>query len=255
MLIEDLALIFSPARTGARKALVVQVTTGSPARHGAGNRRAIAEHTWTTGRLACTTYVQPTSTLLVDLVRHATCASCMAAARAGFTGIWPSAVGCCWPGGAARQGGCWMIQGRDRPARSLLHRSRRLRSGRFVPVVRDADSFACRYRQDHRAASPRRARTGKSKRDDLVGGTFTITSIGNIGGLFAAPIIPHPQVGILGMGKIVKRPIYDGAGQLKPADMLYLSFSFDHRVLDGAVGCAFGNAIIRRLQKPGELLV
>src|SRR5262249_52892220 len=99
------------------------------------------------------------------------------------------------------------------------------------------------------------ARVGKSHLDDLRGGTFSITSIGNIGGLFATPIILPPQVGIVCASKIVKRPIYDEHGQLKPADMVYLSFSFDHRVLDGAVGAAFGNAVIKHLQNPAALLL
>ena len=91
--------------------------------------------------------------------------------------------------------------------------------------------------------------------EDLRSGTFTITSIGNIGGLFATPIINAPEVAILGVGKIVKRPVFDAAGQIKPADIVYLSLSFDHRVLDGAIGAAFGNAVIRHLQNPVALLV
>src|SRR5262249_47994840 len=97
--------------------------------------------------------------------------------------------------------------------------------------------------------------TGKSKREDLMGGTFTITSTGNIGGLFATPIIHHPQVGILGIGQIVKRPVFDQAGQVRPADLVYLSFSFDHRVVDGAVGAVFGNAVKKRLENPIGMLM
>jgi pyruvate dehydrogenase E2 component (dihydrolipoamide acetyltransferase)/2-oxoisovalerate dehydrogenase E2 component (dihydrolipoyl transacylase) len=62
-------------------------------------------------------------------------------------------------------------------------------------------------------------------------------------------------VGILGLGKIVKRPIFDAAGQVRAADMMYLSFSFDHRVVDGAVGAAFGNVISEQLRNPARLLV
>jgi pyruvate dehydrogenase E2 component (dihydrolipoamide acetyltransferase)/2-oxoisovalerate dehydrogenase E2 component (dihydrolipoyl transacylase) len=68
-------------------------------------------------------------------------------------------------------------------------------------------------------------------------------------------VINHPEVGIMGVGKIVKRPVYDDAGNLRPADIVYLSWSFDHRVLDGAVGAVFGNAVIRQLQKPLPLVV
>src|SRR5262249_44542748 len=99
------------------------------------------------------------------------------------------------------------------------------------------------------------ARAGRAKLDDLRGSTFTITSIGNFGGLIATPILNPPEVGILGVGKVVKRPVYDAAGNIRPADLVYLSFSFDHRVLDGAVGAAFGNAVIRQLQNPVALLV
>jgi pyruvate dehydrogenase E2 component (dihydrolipoamide acetyltransferase)/2-oxoisovalerate dehydrogenase E2 component (dihydrolipoyl transacylase) len=99
------------------------------------------------------------------------------------------------------------------------------------------------------------ARSGKAKLQDLRGGTFTITSIGNVGGLFSTPVINYPEAGILGIGKIVKRPVFDGTGRLRPAEMLYLSLSFDHRILDGAIGAAFGNALIRRLGNPGTLLL
>jgi pyruvate dehydrogenase E2 component (dihydrolipoamide acetyltransferase)/2-oxoisovalerate dehydrogenase E2 component (dihydrolipoyl transacylase) len=128
-------------------------------------------------------------------------------------------------------------------------------AGLIVPVVRDADKkdLAQIAREIERLSTD--ARAHKSKLDDLRRGTFTVTSIGNIGGLFSAPIINPPEVGILGIGKVVKRPVFDAAGNVKAADLLYLSFSFDHRVLDGAVGAAFGNAVRRRLQNPGLLLL
>src|SRR5205814_937950 len=91
--------------------------------------------------------------------------------------------------------------------------------------------------------------------EDLRGGTFTITSIGGIGGLLATPIINHPEVAILGVGKAVKRPVFDPAGNVKPAEMVYLSLSFDHRVVDGAVGAVFGNALIQQLTNPARLLL
>jgi 2-oxoisovalerate dehydrogenase E2 component (dihydrolipoyl transacylase) len=127
--------------------------------------------------------------------------------------------------------------------------------GLIVPVIHDADKkdLAQVARDIERLSSE--ARAGKVKLEDLRGGTFTVTSIGNIGGLFSTPIINTPEVGILGVGKIVKRPIFDAAGNVKPADMVYLSFSFDHRVLDGAVGAAFGNAVAKRLKNPATLLI
>ena len=127
--------------------------------------------------------------------------------------------------------------------------------GLIVPVVQDADKkdLVQIARDIERLSAD--ARAGKSRREDLRGGTFTITSIGGIGGLISTPIINPPEVGIVGVGKIVKRPVFDDAGLVKPADLVYLSFSFDHRVLDGAVGAAFGNALIRHLQRPAALLL
>ncbi len=127
--------------------------------------------------------------------------------------------------------------------------------GLIVPVVQDADKkdLVQIAREIERLSAD--ARAGKSRREDLRGGTFTITSIGGIGGLIATPIINPPEVGILGIGKVVKRPVFDAAGQVKAADLVYLSFSFDHRVLDGAVGAVFGNAVMRHLQRPAALLL
>ncbi len=128
-------------------------------------------------------------------------------------------------------------------------------AGLIVPVIHDADrkdipTLAAEIERLSQAARAQRIRP-----DDLRGGTFTITSIGNLGGLIATPIINHPQVGIMAIGKIVRRPVYDEHGRIRPADIVYLSFSFDHRIIDGAVGTLFGNAIIRRLQSPAALLL
>jgi pyruvate dehydrogenase E2 component (dihydrolipoamide acetyltransferase)/2-oxoisovalerate dehydrogenase E2 component (dihydrolipoyl transacylase) len=126
--------------------------------------------------------------------------------------------------------------------------------GLIVPVIHDADkkSLLELAREIERLSND--ARQGKQRLEDLRGGTFTVTSIGNIGGLFSTPIILPPQLGIVGVGKIVKRPVFDEHGKVKAADMVYLSFSFDHRVLDGAVGAAFGNAMIKCLQDPAAML-
>jgi 2-oxoisovalerate dehydrogenase E2 component (dihydrolipoyl transacylase) len=128
-------------------------------------------------------------------------------------------------------------------------------SGLMVPVLRDADKNDLFQVAREIERLMTEAKNGKAKLDDLRGSTFTITSIGNIGGLFATPIINPPEVGILGVGKIVKRPVFDTSGQVKAADMVYLSLSFDHRVVDGAVGAAFGNAIMRHLQNPLGMLI
>ncbi len=128
-------------------------------------------------------------------------------------------------------------------------------NGLIVPVIKDADKkdVAAIATEIERLSAD--ARIGKSKLDDLKGGTFTVTSVGNIGGLISTPIINSPEVGIMGVGKVVKRPVFDDAGAVKPADMVYFSFSFDHRVLDGAIGATFGNAVIRHLKQPATLLL
>ncbi len=128
-------------------------------------------------------------------------------------------------------------------------------NGLIVPVIKDADrkDVAAIATEIDRLSTD--ARTGKSKLEDLKGGTFTVTSVGNIGGLISTPIINSPEVGIIGVGKVVRRPVYDDAGDIKPADLVYLSFSFDHRVLDGAIGATFGNAVVRHLRNPAALLL
>ena len=127
--------------------------------------------------------------------------------------------------------------------------------GLIVPVVKDADQkdLAGIAAEIERLSTD--AKAGRARLEDLKGGTFTVTSVGNIGGLISTPIVNHPEVGILGVGKVVKRPVYDAAGAIRPADMIYLSFSFDHRIVDGAVGAAFGNAVARHLQHPATLLL
>jgi 2-oxoisovalerate dehydrogenase E2 component (dihydrolipoyl transacylase) len=127
--------------------------------------------------------------------------------------------------------------------------------GLIVPVIKDADKKDLSAVAAEIARLSTDAKAGKIKLDDLKGSTFTVTSVGGIGGLISTPIINHPEVGILGIGKVVKRPIYDARGELKPADIIYLSFSFDHRIVDGAVGAAFGNAVLRYLQSPALLLL
>ena len=127
--------------------------------------------------------------------------------------------------------------------------------GLIVPVVKDADKKDLPAVAAEIDRLGREAKAGRARPDDLKGGTFTVTSVGNVGGLISTPIVNHPEVGILGVGKVVKRPVYDDAGRLRPADVMYLSFSFDHRVVDGAVGAVFGNAVARHLRSPATLLL
>jgi pyruvate dehydrogenase E2 component (dihydrolipoamide acetyltransferase)/2-oxoisovalerate dehydrogenase E2 component (dihydrolipoyl transacylase) len=127
--------------------------------------------------------------------------------------------------------------------------------GLIVPVIHDADKKDLLEISGEIERLTSAARAGKTRLEDLRGGTFTITSIGSIGGLISTPIINHPEAAILGIGKVVKRPVFDAAGAIRPGDLVYLSLSFDHRIIDGAIGAAFCNAVIRRLQSPAALLL
>jgi pyruvate dehydrogenase E2 component (dihydrolipoamide acetyltransferase)/2-oxoisovalerate dehydrogenase E2 component (dihydrolipoyl transacylase) len=122
--------------------------------------------------------------------------------------------------------------------------------GLVVPVIRDADQKNLAEIAAEIERLIRAAQAGCIARDELRGGTFTISSVGNFGGLVSTPIIHHPEVGIVAIGKIFKRPTYNDAGEIVPAEIAYLSFSFDHRVVDGSIGALFGNAMIQQLQQP-----
>jgi 2-oxoisovalerate dehydrogenase E2 component (dihydrolipoyl transacylase) len=130
-----------------------------------------------------------------------------------------------------------------------------VQNGLIVPVIKDADQKDITGIANEIERLGEACRTNKFTPDDLKGGTFTVTSVGNIGGLISTPIINSPEVGIMGVGRVIKRPVYDDRGEIRPADLLYLSFSFDHRIVDGGVGAAFGNAVLKRIQNPALLLL
>lgn len=125
--------------------------------------------------------------------------------------------------------------------------------GLTVPIVHDADRlglFALAREIDRLAAA---ARDHKLKLEELQGGTFTVTSTGAKGGVLATPILHHPQVAILGVHSITKKPAVVH-GQIVARDLGNLSLSLDHRVVDGAVGADFLYALIERLQAPAGWL-
>ncbi|MBI5420526.1 MAG: 2-oxo acid dehydrogenase subunit E2 [Deltaproteobacteria bacterium] len=119
--------------------------------------------------------------------------------------------------------------------------------GLVVPVIRDAGekTIVELAREIERLAEA--ARTGKLALSDLSGGTFTVTSIGSIGGLFSSPVINVPEAAILGVHKIVKRPVVR-EGAVAARDMMYLSLSFDHRLIDGGTATRFMNDVILQLE-------
>ena len=120
--------------------------------------------------------------------------------------------------------------------------------GLVVPVVRGCDSASV----DELAEEVRRlaeaARGGALKPEELRGSTFTVTSAGKLAGLLQTPIVNHPEVAILSIGRIAERPVVRD-GQLAVAQTGYVSVTFDHRVVDGARAAEFGLAVIGRLER------
>lgn len=119
--------------------------------------------------------------------------------------------------------------------------------GLIVPVIKNADerSLTGLARQVNDLAA--RARAGKLQPDEVQGGTFTLTNHGTKGSLFATPVINQPQSGILGTGLIQKRPVVvNDAIAIRP--MVYLSYTFDHRILDGASADAFLAQVVHTLE-------
>ncbi len=127
-------------------------------------------------------------------------------------------------------------------------------AGLYVPVVKNVERKSLYEIATEIADLSQRTRDGKLKLDDLTGGTFTITSVGNIGGRFATPIINHPEVAILGVNQIHERPMVID-GQIVARKMFYLSPSFDHRIIDGAVAARFVSALKEHLEAPESLLL
>jgi pyruvate dehydrogenase E2 component (dihydrolipoamide acetyltransferase) len=125
--------------------------------------------------------------------------------------------------------------------------------GLTVPVVKRADSLSIRQLAHEISRLGKAAREQKLKLDELSQGTFTITSLGQIGGLFATPIINHPEVAILGIHKMRKQAHVTDDDKIVIRPTLLMSLCCDHRVIDGAVGAEFAYEVIRYLEHP-ELL-
>ncbi|HSE39304.1 MAG TPA: dihydrolipoamide acetyltransferase family protein [Acidobacteriota bacterium] len=98
------------------------------------------------------------------------------------------------------------------------------------------------------------ARQNKISLEDLKGSTFTITSLGTMGGMFATPVINYPEVAIVGIHKIEKRPVVH-ENQIVIRDRMYMSLSFDHRVVDGAVGAEFTQYVKKFLENPALMFI
>ncbi|MCO5130234.1 MAG: 2-oxo acid dehydrogenase subunit E2 [Xanthobacteraceae bacterium] len=127
-------------------------------------------------------------------------------------------------------------------------------NGLMVPVVRHTetlDLWACAAEAARVAEA---ARTGTAARETLTGSTITISSLGAMGGVASTPIINHPEVAIVGVNKIMTRPVWDGAAFL-PRKMMNLSSSFDHRVVDGWDAATFVQRLKTLLETPALIFM
>jgi 2-oxoglutarate dehydrogenase E2 component (dihydrolipoamide succinyltransferase) len=124
--------------------------------------------------------------------------------------------------------------------------------GLVVPIIRDADKKSFADLERNIADFAVKAREGKLKIEDLTGGTFTVSNGGVYGSLLSTPILNPPQTGILGMHKIMPRPIaIDDKVEVRP--MMYLAFSYDHRAIDGKEAVTFLIKVKECIEDPKKL--
>jgi len=124
----------------------------------------------------------------------------------------------------------------------------------IVPVIKNADQKSIVQLAREIVSLAEKARTNKLSPSDLQGGTFTITSLGNMAGSFATPVINFPEVGILGFYKIEDRVVVRN-GQMVIRKMANASISLDHRLVDGAMGARFMKVFLAYLEQPASLLL
>ena len=120
--------------------------------------------------------------------------------------------------------------------------------GLVVAVIREVDRKSVGELARELQGLGDRGRAGKLSRAELTGSSFTITSLGALGGVLATPILNYPEVAILGVHRIVRRPVYKADGSLGPAHLMNLSVSLDHRVLDGILGAQFLSVVRANLE-------
>jgi 2-oxoisovalerate dehydrogenase E2 component (dihydrolipoyl transacylase) len=127
-------------------------------------------------------------------------------------------------------------------------------AGLMVPVVRHAEARSLWSGAAEIARLAEAARSGKATREELSGSTITLTSLGALGGLVSTPVINHPEVAIVGVNRMVLRPMIRG-GAVVARQMMNLSSSFDHRVVDGLHAAEFVQALRGLLECPAALFV
>jgi 2-oxoisovalerate dehydrogenase E2 component (dihydrolipoyl transacylase) len=126
--------------------------------------------------------------------------------------------------------------------------------GLMVPVLRHAEALDLWASAGEVARIAETARGGKMTRDELTGSTITITSLGALGGIVTTPVINHPEVAIVGVNRIVERPMFR-SGAVVPRLLMNLSSSFDHRIVDGIDAARFIQALRGYLEAPATLFI
>ena len=121
----------------------------------------------------------------------------------------------------------------------------------IVPVIKNADQLNLVGLTKQVNTLADNARNGKLRADDTAGGTFTLTNVGTFGSLMGTPIINQPQVAIMAVGAIKKRPVVietPHGDSIAIRHMMYLSMSYDHRIVDGSLGATFLTAVAKELE-------
>jgi 2-oxoisovalerate dehydrogenase E2 component (dihydrolipoyl transacylase) len=126
--------------------------------------------------------------------------------------------------------------------------------GLMVPVLRDAQARDPWSNAAEIVRLAEAAHSGRIVRDELAGSTITLTSLGRLGGIVSTPVINHPEVAIVGVNRIVLRPVIR-EGAVVARQLMNLSSSFDHRVVDGAQAAAFVQRLRECLEHPALLFV
>ncbi len=127
-------------------------------------------------------------------------------------------------------------------------------NGLMVPVVRNAEARDLWSNAAEVARLAEAARTGKATREELTGSTITITSLGPLGGIVTTPVVNYPEVAIVGVNKVVERPVVRD-GQIVVRSIMNLSSSFDHRIVDGLRAATFVQALRAYLEAPATLFI
>ena len=127
--------------------------------------------------------------------------------------------------------------------------------GLVVPVLKHSEAMTVWDMASEIKRLSAAARDGKAGREEITGSTITITSLGAIGGLVTTPILNTPETSIVGVNKIVERPVFDGGGRVVPRLFMNLSSSFDHRIVDGYEAAQFVQKIRAYLETPATLFM